>query len=212
MLLPTTYLTVLLAVFSWNSFLPAGFQIPTITWPTQKPQIISPQPSQSFPPTVTPTPTTKPTAIPTPTSKPTTTPRPTAKPTPKITVTTPPSSAGLLDSKQQYILDQINAYRASNGLSSVRANSETCNFAKTRVSEITSDFSHTGFTNRINNHSLPYSSYHNVTENIAMNSDYTQIVTMWKNSPGHAENMRSDTPYVCVSYSGNYYAYEGWKP
>jgi uncharacterized protein YkwD len=109
-------------------------------------------------------------------------------------------------------ISQINAYRAQNGLGPVSANSETCTFAAIRAQEIASDFSHNGFTNRINSKTLPYSSYHEVTENIAMNSDASQIVTMWINSPGHAENMRKDTPYVCVAQSGNYFAYEGWHP
>lgn len=154
--------------------------------------------------TPTPTPTRKPT--PTPTATPTPTVKPTATPTPTQT------QASGEDEVQTYIMQKINDYRSSQGLSSVKTDSNTCDFAKTRAQEITSSFTHDGFTNRINNHTLPYPSYHEVTENIAMTSNYQEVVTMWINSPGHAENMRQDTPYVCVEKSGNYYAYEGWRP
>jgi uncharacterized protein YkwD len=109
-------------------------------------------------------------------------------------------------------MNAINVYRSSQGLSSVQADKNTCDFAATRAQEIVGNFNHDGFQNRINTHTLPYPSYHMVTENIAMTSNYQDVVNMWINSPGHAANMRADTPYVCVAKSGNYYAYEGWKP
>lgn len=141
---------------------------------------------------------------------------PTLSPTPSLfltqsTPTTVPKKSEVVQSGGPFI-SQINAYRAQNGLGAVSTNSETCSFAAIRAQEIASDFSHNGFTNRINSKTLPYSSYHEVTENIAMNSDASQIVTMWINSPGHAENMRKDTPYVCVAQSGNFFAYAGWRP
>ncbi len=158
---------------------------------------------------VTPTPTKEPT--PTPSFTPT--PTPTTIPTPTPTQPALPSVIQSVssDSIQSYIMQKINEYRSSLGLSRVTTDGNTCNFAKTRAQEITTSFNHDGFTSRINNHSLPYSTYHEVTENIAMTSDYKEVVTMWINSPGHAENMRRDTPFVCVERSGNYYAYEGWS-
>jgi uncharacterized protein YkwD len=109
-------------------------------------------------------------------------------------------------------MNAINDYRKSQGLSAVKTDPYTCSFAKIRAQEITQGFNHDGFSNRITSHTLPYPTYHQVTENIAMTSDYKRVVTLWINSPGHAENMRRDTPYVCVESSGNYYAYEGWRP
>lgn len=164
-----------------------------------------------------PTPTI--TKIPTPTKKPTPTPTAvkiiTPTPTPTKPEATPISTAPVqvsTDTVQKYIMDRINEYRASQGLGLVSTDSNTCAFARTRVAEIVQSFNHDGFSNRINDHTLPYGSYKEVTENIAMNSDYTQVVTKWINSSGHAENMRKDTQFVCVEKSGNYYAYEGWKP
>jgi uncharacterized protein YkwD len=109
-------------------------------------------------------------------------------------------------------MNGINDYRKSQGLGSVQTDSNTCNFADTRAKEITSGFNHNGFDQRAASKTLPYPSYHYVTENIAMTSNYKDVVNMWVNSPPHAANMRADTPYVCVSQSGNYFAYEGWRP
>jgi uncharacterized protein YkwD len=117
-----------------------------------------------------------------------------------------------MDEKKAYIMDAVNDYRKSQGLPSVKTDPYTCTFAKIRAQEITKSFTHDGFERRITTDTLPYPSYHLVTENIAMTSDYKQVVKLWINSPGHAENMRRDTPYVCVESSGNYYAYEGWRP
>lgn len=109
-------------------------------------------------------------------------------------------------------MNAINNYRKSQGLSQVSTNAQTCNFAKIRAREISTNFSHDGFRSRINSKTLPYPSYHVVTENIARNSNYKNVVSSWINSSGHAANMRKDTPYVCVEGYGNFWAYEGWKP
>ncbi len=111
-----------------------------------------------------------------------------------------------------YIMAAVNDYRRSKGLSLVQTDPYTCGFAATRAGEIAGSFNHDGFTNRINNKTLPYPSYHEVTENLAMTDDYRKVVSLWIDSPGHAANMQKDTPYVCVAANGNYYAYEGWRP
>lgn len=155
----------------------------------------------------TPTPTFTPSPTPTLTPTPTFTPTPTIKPKPTIIKTPPVSSSGGLSD----LLSQVNQYRKDNGLPSVVSNAETCSFAKLRAQEVSSDFSHAGFTNRVNNHTLPYT-YHEVTENIAMNSNQNDVVPEWIKSPGHAENMRKNTPYVCIEKFGEYYVYEGLRP
>ena len=177
---------------------------------------LTPTPTITIKSLITPTPTLKPSATPTPILKPTATPTPTAKPTPTPTIGTTPTptttSPTSSDPIKDYIMQKINEFRASQGKGSVTTDKYTCDFAKVRAQEISNSFNHDGFSNRINNHTLPYPSYHEVTENIAMTSDYKEVVTMWANSPGHAENMRADTPYVCVEKFGDYYSYEGWRP
>jgi uncharacterized protein YkwD len=169
--------------------------IPTITWPTSSGTAgLGPT---ATPITHTPTPTTKPTA----TATPKITSSPTATPTSQTTNTV-----------QEFIMQGINTYRSSLGLSKVQTSSETCAFAKTRAQEVSLSFNHDGFRNRINAGTIPYTSWSLITENLAMTSNYKDVVNMWINSPGHAENMRKDTPFVCVEQYGNYYAYEGMRP
>lgn len=112
----------------------------------------------------------------------------------------------------RYIMKEINAYRASLKLSSVQTSDETCSFAKIRAKEIASGFNHDGYDRRESAGTLPFSKWTIVTENIAMTADYKKVESLWQNSPGHAENMRADTPYVCVMQYGNYFAYIGMKP
>lgn len=178
-----------------------------------------PTPTSTLTPTFTPTPTATvtltPTPLPTATSVPiailTSTPTPTQAAKSTLNTSFPRSSTNQ-NSVQNYLLEKVNDYRHSKGLSSVVSDENTCNFASTRSQEISANFNHDGFNNRIQNHTLPYSSYHEVVENIAMTNNYQDVVAMWVNSPGHAENMRRDTPYVCIAQNGDNYAYEGWKP
>lgn len=128
---------------------------------------------------------------------------------------TPAASGGddvQLSDEQKYIMQAINDYRASQGLSVVKPDRYTCDFAATRAQEIADSFSHDGFRQRIDAETLPYPSYTLVAENIARTSDYASVVPMWIESSGHAENMRKDSPYVCVVRNEDFYAYESWKP
>jgi uncharacterized protein YkwD len=109
-------------------------------------------------------------------------------------------------------MQEINKFRAASGLQPVKVSKETCDFAEIRAKEISTSFNHNGFRNRINNHTIPYSRWTRITENIAMTTNYKNVVTMWARSAGHAANMRADTPFVCVGQFGNYFAYEGMKP
>ncbi len=146
-----------------------------------------------------------PIATPSQSSSPAPGPKPTTTPT--INPSTNPAT-----SAKTYIMLAINNYRLSRGLSEVQIDPYTCALAKTRAQEISREFNHDGFKNRINNNLLPYPTYSEVTENIASTSDFKRVVDLWINSPGHAENMRKNTPYVCVENYGMYYVYEGWRP
>lgn len=190
-------------------------------------------PTPTTKPTAVATATTKPTTAATSTIKPTGTSTtvkptgitPTVLPTKRVATATPVITQTVItptktttitpvasDDAMTFIMNELNKYRASKGLSAVQTSAETCGFASVRAAEIVSNFSHDGFQSRIDRKSLPYKSWTKVTENIAMTSNYMDVVKMWENSPGHAENMRADTPYVCVRQSGKYFAYEGMKP
>jgi uncharacterized protein YkwD len=129
---------------------------------------------------------------------------PTATPQPVLGETSVGSTA--------HMLNEINIYRKSQGLPEVRTDPHTCNFAKIRAQEISTSFSHEGFQNRMNTNSLPYPSYSEVTENIAMHSDYSAVVPMWIGSPGHEANLKKNTSFACIAQHGSYFAYEGWQP
>lgn len=164
--------------------------------------------------TLAPIPTSipKPTLTITPTLTPTNTPAPILTPTSSAKQNPTPTLVSTSGGGDISILDKVNEYRVSKGLSRANSNSETCEFAKTRAGEINSAFNHDGFNQRISSHTLPYGSYSLVTENIAETSNSSDVVSMWINSPPHAENMQKDTPFICVIQNGNYFAYEGWKP
>ncbi|GIW61733.1 MAG: hypothetical protein KatS3mg089_0585 [Patescibacteria group bacterium] len=152
-------------------------------------------------------------SIPTPTLVSTPVYKPSVTPTAVTTSVTPTSSLiGKSENIKDYILQKINEFRVSQGLYKVQTDPYTCNFAQLRAEEISRSFNHDGFRRRIEDNSLPYPSYTKVTENIAMISDYTKVVDIWIASSGHAENMREDTPYVCIGQVENYFTYEGWRP
>jgi len=142
--------------------------------------------------------------------------------TPVISVTLPPippaptevsaQPAPQLSDVSSYILNGVNQYRSSLGLSPVQASAETCAFAATRAEEISHSFNHDGFYTRVANRTLPYTQWAHATENIAEAPNYQEVVTLWKNSPEHAENMRDNTPFVCIMQYGAYYAFEGMRP
>lgn len=107
------------------------------------------------------------------------------------------------------LIAEINQFRTSKGVGPVRTNSQTCSFAKLRVLEISTDFSHSGFYTRIQNNTIPYGKYSLITENLAWAPGGRNPVDMWINSPSHAANMLKKTPFVCVAQHGDYFAYEG---
>ena len=128
-----------------------------------------------------------------------------------LEITPTPQLAPQLSTVSAYILQGVNDYRASVGLSPVQSNAQTCAFAQTRAQEISKSFTHDGFYSRVDSHTIPYTQWAHATENIAEAPDYKEVVTLWKNSPEHAANMRDNTPYVCIMQYGAYYAYEGMR-
>jgi hypothetical protein len=132
--------------------------------------------------------------------------------TPELPLPTVIQSDPPLSGVPAYILNGVNEYRASLGLSQVQSSAQTCAFAAVRAQEISNGFNHNGFYDRVNNHTIPYDKWAHATENIAQAPDYKEVVTLWKNSPEHAANMRDNTPYVCIEQYGSYYAYEGMRP
>ena len=174
--------------------------------PDREVRIVREYIDRSIRPTPSPLPSTAPISSPSP--LPTTPPFPTTSPRPSLTPTPTPD----VNIVKDFIMSAINHYRRQKGLPSVQTDPYTCAFAKIRSQEIATNFSHDGFGQRGEAGTFPYPSYQFVTENLAYTSDYRRVVYLWINSSSHAANLDADTPFVCVEQTGNYYAYEGWRP
>lgn len=144
----------------------------------------------------------------TPTPTPTSSPLPTSTPTP----TPEEATSELSQEPANFIMNQINSYRTANGLPVFEAHPEVCSFAQVRLNEIQNGFNHEGFNERLQNGTLPYSSFSQVAENIADASSYTQVFEMWKNSSGHNQKLLSSMQHACVAGSGRLYVFESWTP
>jgi|Napbiome12C3dose_1001474.scaffolds.fasta_scaffold00077_7 uncharacterized protein YkwD len=107
------------------------------------------------------------------------------------------------------LLARINQFRQSKGLAALSSDQLVCSFARLRAQEISTDFSHNGFYNRIKTKTLPYPAYTLVTENLARVPGTQDVVNMWINSPSHQANLLKNTRFGCVESYGNFYAYEG---
>lgn len=129
---------------------------------------------------------------------------PTTTITPVITIKKDP------ETQENTLINVINEYRKFSGKTELTVNSEVCSFASVRASEISTDFTHSGFDSRRDSGALPYSNWSSVVENIAFTSNGDPI-TMWKNSPLHNANMLADLSEGCVMSNGNYYVFEGLK-
>ncbi len=138
-------------------------------------------------------------------------PIPTVTPMPSPTVTKPSVKEVEAQTISLYI-SKINDYRILNGLSPLKEDQTVCLFANTRANEISSSFTHDGFSNRVSSRTLPYKTYSNIVENIAQEPNHSSVISLWINSAPHAQNLKADISYGCVGESGDYFAFEGWKP
>lgn len=105
------------------------------------------------------------------------------------------------------ILKEINSYRKSNGLTELTWSEELEDCSRVRAEEITQKWSHTRPDG---------SDWYTVNEDIMWGENLAKglgtgndIVTAWKNSPSHNENLlNADFRYVAISINGSYIACE----
>lgn len=214
-------------------FFLTGWAIPLIIFATigVVPTNNLPTPAHTFgleisPPPSPLQPSASPTPSPTPTPSPSLAPSPTHAQAPTTSPKGSPSSAIKAEPEEKKaevnvnasgdvplsIMQQINDFRASNGLPPFSTEGYTCGFANLRAGEVANDFSHSGFRGRIDGNSLPYPGFSGISENIAMNSDPGNVVQSWIDSPGHNENLRKSHAHACVGRNGSYYVFESWNP
>ncbi len=173
--------------------------------------------------TIKPTPTVKPTVKPTPTANPTAKPMPTAEPTP-IPEEGNLVTSSMLQKIETEFLRLVNNERSRVGVNTLTINSHLDSCAITRSKEIIQSFSHTRpngtscFT-LVDSNKYKYNALgENIVKTSHVGNGYitpfdgsdaqleavaTHMFTLFKNSPGHYENMIKDNFEHCgigISY------------
>ncbi len=113
------------------------------------------------------------------------------------------NTAGL----EQSVFNQINNYRASQGLANLTRNSAIDNQARIHSQDMANGkvpFGHTGFSERIQAIGISYSA---AGENVAYNQGYTApaktAVQGWLKSPGHLANIRGNYNQTGIGVASN---------
>ncbi len=114
---------------------------------------------------------------------------------------------------QKEILNEVNHYRVSQGLTELKLSSNISKEAKEHSVEMANNsvkFGHNGFDKRMNTVFGEFNQPRGIAENVAMSPFSAQsIVKMWLNSPGHKKNIEGDFNYTGIgfAYDKNGYAY-----
>ncbi|MEH1951610.1 MAG: CAP domain-containing protein [Nostoc sp.] len=108
---------------------------------------------------------------------------------------------------EQSIFNQINNYRASQGLPALTRNSAIDNQVRLHSKNMangTVSFGHSGFSERLNATGVAYRS---AAENVAYNQGYddpaTKAVQGWLKSPGHLANIRGNYNLTGIGVAKN---------
>ncbi|MDZ7993192.1 MAG: CAP domain-containing protein [Nostoc sp. EfeVER01] len=108
---------------------------------------------------------------------------------------------------EQSIFNQINNYRASQGLPALTRNSAIDNQVRLHSKNMangTVSFGHSGFSERLNATGV---SYRGAAENVAYNQGYgdpaTKAVQGWLKSPGHLANIRGNYNLTGIGVAKN---------
>ncbi|MEH2395127.1 MAG: CAP domain-containing protein [Nostoc sp.] len=108
---------------------------------------------------------------------------------------------------EQSIFNQINNYRASQGLPALTRNSAIENQARIHSQNMangTVPFGHTGFSERVRAIGIPYRA---AGENVAYNQGYSDPATIavqgWLKSPGHLANIKGNYEKTGIGVASN---------
>ena len=108
---------------------------------------------------------------------------------------------------EQSILEKINQYRASKGLSKLTRNTKIDNQARMHSQNMANGkipFSHQDFSNRVKSIGM---AYNGAAENIAYNQGYkdpaTQAVQGWLKSQGHKQNIEGNYSQTGIGVAAN---------
>ncbi|MEH2015316.1 CAP domain-containing protein [Nostoc sp.] len=108
---------------------------------------------------------------------------------------------------EQSVFNQINNYRASQGLPALTRNSAIENQARIHSQNMangTVPFGHTGFSERVRAIGIPYRA---AGENVAYNQGYSDPATIavqgWLKSPGHLANIKGNYDKTGIGVASN---------
>ncbi|MEH2467770.1 CAP domain-containing protein [Nostoc sp.] len=108
---------------------------------------------------------------------------------------------------EQSVFNQINNYRASQGLPALTRNSAIQNQARIHSQNMangTVPFGHTGFSERVRAIGIPYKA---AGENVAYNQGYSDPATIavqgWLKSPGHLANIKGNYEKTGIGVASN---------
>ncbi|MEH1889706.1 MAG: CAP domain-containing protein [Nostoc sp.] len=108
---------------------------------------------------------------------------------------------------EQSVFNQINNYRASQGLPTLTRNSAIENQARIHSQNMangTVPFGHTGFSERVRAIGIPYRA---AGENVAYNQGYSDPATIavqgWLKSPGHLANIKGNYDKTGIGVASN---------
>ena len=108
---------------------------------------------------------------------------------------------------EQSVFNQINNYRASQGLPALTRNSAIENQARIHSQNMangTVPFGHTGFSERVKAIGIPYRA---AGENVAYNQGYSDPATIavqgWLKSPGHLANIKGNYEKTGIGVASN---------
>ncbi|MEH2146431.1 CAP domain-containing protein [Nostoc sp.] len=108
---------------------------------------------------------------------------------------------------EQSVFNQINNYRASQGLPGLTRNSAIENQARIHSQNMangTVPFGHTGFSERVRAIGIPYRA---AGENVAYNQGYSDPATIavqgWLKSPGHLANIKGNYDKTGIGVASN---------
>lgn len=102
----------------------------------------------------------------------------------------------------QDVLNQTNQFRKSKGLNELMIMKELCTIAQQHSGNMASGrvrFGHDGFAKRNTMANKIIKPLYSFAENVAYGATSgKQVVTMWKNSPGHRRNMLGRYRYIGI--------------
>lgn len=110
----------------------------------------------------------------------------------------PSSETGLVDD----VLSNTNKFRKSKGLTGLVINDDLNEIARKHSANMASGrvgFGHAGFNKRYAEAKKKISGFKAFAENVAYGVNTgKEVVTMWKNSPGHRKNMLGNFTYIGI--------------